>query len=178
MWYSVRRAFGRFASDEQGTMTVEFAIVFPLLMLWFLGSFVFFQTFRNYSHAEKASFAIADILSRQTVVNNSYLDSLGPLFTALRPSRSTGEWLRFTSVKYTAALGYKVQWSRSVSGGAPLTTPPLAVMPTMSEGETILLTETYVPYRPMVDWVGIPPLTWANRIISRPRSVAAVVKTD
>jgi Flp pilus assembly protein TadG len=174
----MRNAVRRFQRDQKGTMTVEFTIVFPLLMLWFVGSFVFFQTFRNYSMAEKATFAIADVISRQSTVNNAYLDSMGPLFTALRPSRSTGEWLRVSSIKYTEDDGYQIQWSRSVSGGAELTDAPTAIMPTLAEGETILLTETYVPYQPMVDWVGIPSLTWANRIISRPRTVAAVVKTD
>lgn len=175
-----RMSLEKFGRDQNGSMTVEFVIVVPLLMLWFIGSFVFFQTFRNYTNAEKASFAIADIMSRQSEVDSAYLDNLQPLFEGLRPGPSTGDWLRVSSIAYDEDDGYTVLWSHNVAGGDVLddATAPVEILPAMADGETVILTETYVPYRPMVDWVGIPALTWANRIITRPRYVSAVAKTD
>ncbi len=170
----------RFGRDEKGSMTVEFVIVLPLLMLWFVGSFVWFQTYRNYSHAEKASFAIADIMSRQTEVTNAFIDDLQPLFGRLQPRASAGQWVRVSSIKYDDEDGYQVLWSHNADGGALLTDETMLteLLPEMMDGDTIILTETYVPYRPMVDWVGIPMLTWANRVVTRPRYVTSVAKTD
>ncbi len=161
-------------------MTVEFVVVFPLLMLWFIGSFVFFQTYRNYSQAEKASFAIADIMSRQSEVDSAFIDDLKPLFQGMQPKASTGEWVRVSSISFDDDDGYEILWSRSVGGGSDLsdTDSMTDFLPAMMDGDTIILTETYVPYRPMVDWVGIPELTWANRVVTRPRYVSAVAKTD
>ena len=172
--------FRNFGRDETGTMTVEFVVVFPLLMLWFVGSFVFFQTYRNYSQAEKASFAIADIMSRQSEVDSAFLDELKPLFEGMQPKPSVGEWVRFSSISFDVDDGYEIIWSRSVGGGSALvdTDTMTEFLPAMMDGDTIILTETYVPYKPMVDWVGIPELTWANRVVTRPRYVSAVAKTD
>jgi hypothetical protein len=172
--------FRNFVRDETGTMTVEFVVVFPLLMVWFIGSFVFFQTYRNYSQAEKASFAIADIMSRQSEVDSAFIDELKPLFEGMQPKPSTGEWMRVSSISFDDDDGYEIIWSRSVGGGSDLsdTDTMTEFLPAMMDGDSIILTETYVPYRPMVDWVGIPELTWANRVVTRPRYVSAVAKTD
>jgi Flp pilus assembly protein TadG len=161
-------------------MTVEFVIVVPLLMLWFVGSFVWFQAFRNYSQAEKASFAIADIVSRQTEVDNEFIDGLQPLFQRLQPRAGSGNWLRVSSISWDEDDGYAVEWSRNADGGDDLVTGdiPTSILPEMADGDTVILAETYVPYQPMVDWVGIPPLTWSNQVVIRPRYVSAISKTD
>ncbi len=177
---ALKRLAGRFGSDDRGTVTVEFVIVLPLLMLWFVGSFVFFQTYRNFSHAEKASFAISDIMSRQSEVDSAFLDELDLLFERLLPRRPTGQWLRVSSISYDAANGYEVLWSHNAAGGDVVTDASALgeFLPAMADGDTVILTETYVPYRPMVDWVGIPAMTFANRVVARPRYVSAVAKTD
>lgn len=177
---SPQNFFRRFSNDEQGTMTVEFVVVFPLLMLWFIGSFVFFQTYRNYSHAEKASFAIADIMSRQTEVDSDFIDELKPLFEGMQPRPSANQWMRVSSISFDEDDGYEVLWSRAVGGGEALADASTMTefLPEMIDGDTVILTETYVPYRPMVDWVGIPELTWGNRVVSRPRYVSSVSKID
>lgn len=167
-------------------MTVEFVIVVPLLMLWFVGSFVFWDGFRSRSHAAKAAYTVSDIMSRYSqTVTNTDLDNLFALETKLLPRAAGAVTLRITSICYREdAFGnngeYSIHWSRSMGGGTPMTTAgiPLNIMPVMASGDTVLLTETWVPWRPLVDWVGITNQVWRTNLVSRPRFKQIIPNSD
>ncbi len=87
-----------FKSDEEANITVEFVLLFPLLALWFAGSFIFFDAFRTTSQAAKAAYTIGDIVSRQPLIPANYIDELYTLQENLLPRAPSGKWLRVTSI--------------------------------------------------------------------------------
>ena len=57
--------FKRFRRDEAGTITVEFVIIAPVLLFLLALGFQFFDAFKYYSRAAKATYAVTDIISRE-----------------------------------------------------------------------------------------------------------------
>lgn len=176
----------RFGAETEGSMTLEFVIAVPLLMLWFVGSFVFWDGFRSRSHANKAAYAVADIMSRYSQpVDNNNLNDLYSLQNKLLPRAGNNARLRISSICYREDTDgengeFSIHWSYAMGGGAPMLIAdlPMRIMPVMASGDTILLTETSVPWRPLVDWVGISDQAWQANLVSRPRFKQIIPNSD
>lgn len=186
MFKVFRNSLRRFRDDTEATVTIEFVVAVPLLMLWFVGSFVFWDGFRSRSHANKAAYVVSDIMSRYSqTIDNTNLDNLFSLQDKLLPRANGATNLRITSICYREDSAgnngeYSVVWSRAMGGGVPLLDVdiPMTIMPTMASGDSIILTETWVPWRPLVAWVGITDQTWRTNLVSRPRFKQIIPNAD
>lgn len=183
---SARRHLSRFARDENGTVLTEFVIYIPILFWAWLAMFAFWDAYRDINVAQKASYAIADMISReQTAVTNNYRDGLRNVFAYMAGTTNSHVKVRFTSITYsidnttTGAGSFKVHWSYSPDATLPkLTTATLQsdfknTIPIMSPGDYVLMIETRLDYTPPLD---IPLLTNMittrridNVVITRPR---------
>ena len=194
----------RFWRDEAGTVKVEFIIVFPLIIGWILSSFVFFDAYRNYSRAAKATFAVADIVSRQTTLSLGSIVGYHDLLNGLIPWSDDNKWIRVSSLQYVKTAGgapngdadgdgvedcydadthatceFLVLWSQASGtavtySGTNLPPEVIAVLPDISEDDTVMLTETHVPYQPLLDNLGLRGMAWRNAQATRPRYVSAI----
>ncbi len=202
-----------FRSDERASVTIEFVMISPLIMLWILGSYVFFDTYRQATAAAKATYLVGDIVSRLLELDDNDLQyTMTELFDHLTWRAPGGKWVRITSVSYDEdADQYNVEWSTvigdptyvvaegevrggdrdpdtldfeivdSYTDGSEL---PTDIMPTTADGDSFILTESYVPFDPIIsstmwfDWAGLADLEWRNRVINRPRFVQSINNTD
>ncbi len=175
-------SLARFRQDVSAAVSVEFLLVLPVLLAWYVGSFVFFDAFRSQTAALKATYAVADILARQTEVDNSYVDHMADVVDAV--AIGTGpSWVRVTSVRRTTD-SYAVEWSHASGQHQGLTTAqilerkiPENFIPDMAIGETILLVETHIPYDLRLP-VRLGFDEWINVVVMRPRFASKVVNTD
>ena len=55
----------RFRSETRGAAVLEAVIITPVLIWVYVGSFVFFDAFRTYSNSVRATYAVADVISRE-----------------------------------------------------------------------------------------------------------------
>ena len=184
------RSFGR---SEEGTVKIEFIIVFPLILAWIMGSFVFFDAYKTYSRASKATFAVSDIVSRQTSMDLTTLLALHDIMDALVPWSDNNKWIRITSLEYVKVSGndgcyeedtdavceYRVLWSHASGtpdtlSNADLTQDVLDILPDIAENDTVILTETHVPYEPLLDTFGLGGMAWSNQQATRPRYVSSI----
>lgn len=168
-------ALRRLWTDEGGSMTVELVLVFPLLAWVLLASVTFFEGFQARANAVKATYTLADILSREATepITPVFLDNLDELYAALIaddvPLR-----LRVTVFRYDdAADAYRVVWSQVRGTGPTLTDQNLAqiraaAIPNMTDGEVGILVETTSRHRPELS-LGLDPFELENLMIIRPR---------
>lgn len=178
----------KFSRDEHASITVEFVIVLPLLLFWFLGSIVFFEAYRARTEASAATYTIADIISRNDQMNTGYLNLLSLLQSALLPRADSGG-LRVSSIQFNlndpaddADDTYQVIWSKVASFGAPGGYLPLLdidipdeVMPLMTDSEIIMLVESFIPYTPLTAWVGIGTQTFRQKVVISPRFESRII---
>ena len=170
----------KFSADESANITIEFVIILPLLTLWFVGTLVFFDAYKSRMAADNATSVVADILSRfePSPLKPGYeldeIDEMLLLRTSMLPKAPAGGWLRISAIEYDDFDGsYTVNWSCVATGGiAPQLTDaeiPLERLPLMIDGEVVLLVESSVRYRPLVDWVGIDIVSWSSTAAIKPR---------
>lgn len=73
-----------FAKDTKGVVAVEVVVILPLLLWAVAAMAIYFDVFRTKSAAEKASYTIGDMLSRETnAITPEYIDNTRLLFEAI-----------------------------------------------------------------------------------------------
>ncbi len=187
----MQRRSRRVVRDEDGSVTVEFVIIFPLLIFALASTFVFFDAFLTTSRASKAAYTIGDIVSREDKVTPNMMQQLFELQENLIPNSPAGKWLRITSIQYIVEYDidtgdpnndyYIVNWSRfevdpefdpGIGDGDPDPTryaKPIKTedlpdydLPTMADKDTVILVETYVPYEPPLNMAAFDGVTFAG----------------
>lgn len=98
-----KRFFG-LVNDQRGGIVLEFAVWFPVLLLWLVASAVIYDAYRSRDAAIKASYTISDIISRMTTLQDSVSDGadLGELVELQRkmlPRGGAEQAMRISSIQ-------------------------------------------------------------------------------
>ncbi|MBF9030214.1 pilus assembly protein [Rhodobacterales bacterium HKCCE3408] len=165
-----------FVRNERAAVALEAIIMTPILAWLFTASFIFFDAFRTYNTSLKATYAIADVLSRQTdLVYGSDIEGLANIFQHI--SRNPGgSSMRVSEIRWDADAGsdgeYAVDWSYPTGGETRLRDSDIPniidQLPVMANGERVIVVETFVPYDPYFT-VGIDDIEFTNFTVTRPR---------
>ncbi|QQA43678.1 TadE/TadG family type IV pilus assembly protein [Pelagovum pacificum] len=168
----------RLLREERGSIAVESVLILPILTWCYAGTFVYFDAFRAESINAKATYAIADIMSRETeLVPPTYFDSLlrvHRLMTfAQLPTRLRVSVLEWDDDR----KDHEIVWSvaRGDGGINPMTdaelgedSPIAAKMPNMLDGEKLIVVESWLPYEPVFN-VGLGGFVFEGFTVTRPR---------
>lgn len=180
MMFSIKTLLSDFAKDEDATITMEFVIVTPLMVTWWIGSMVFFDAYEARTGAARTAYVIADLISRQTATDNDYIDSLLDLQNRMRPREPVGS-VRVTELYRDDEGDLSVVWSYSTNGLADaleIADVPLGLLPQVNNETYIMLIDTHIPYVPLADILGIPARTWINRVFVNARFTGQLPNPD
>jgi Flp pilus assembly protein TadG len=162
----------RFFRDRRGASAVEFALLAPVLITLLLGAVTVFDLFRTLQNVEKATFTVGDMMSREFDMNSSKLSSMLTLMREMVSSANDGG-LRVSSI--TRRNGNLVtDWSRSTGQAVPTTPVSTVNLPRIAEGDSVLLTETFVPHNAFVASFGLDAVTFRGKVAHRPRFVTSM----
>lgn len=169
------RGVAGFGRNERGASAVEFALLAPVLLVLLLGTVTVFHLFRNAQNLEKATYTVGDILSRQTVVTPAVLTDMLSLVGHTVPIGGAGA-LRVSSIsKVGGAL--VVDWTKTAGASASVGTSeiPMNVVPDIADGDSVLVTESFVPYTALISGFGLDAITFHYHAVQRPRFVGSIV---
>ncbi len=166
----------RYWSDTRAAVAFEAVIIVPILAWAFTASFVFFDAYRVYNSSIKATYAVADVISRQTNTITGYdINGMAAIFEHLVRDTS-GARMRVTQIHWDGSE-YQVDWSHGTNGEAQLYNSSMEeleeLLPVMAVSERIVLVETFVPYQPAFDF-GLELLNFSNFTFTRPRYAGQV----
>lgn len=182
-----RLALRRFRREEDGTVLTEFLILLPLLIWATMAIFVYWDTFRTLNEAQKASYAVADMISRQRAdITTGLVNGLDEAMEMMMTDAGAIN-VRLTSVQYSTAGLYVVLFSRSSDGvlaglNAAAITARASEIPIMAPLDSVVILETEVTFTPLFD-LGIlgsafgPAVegrTFRNFVVTRPRSLLRI----
>lgn len=159
--------------DEGGVSTVEFALLAPVLLALLLGAVTVFDLFRTAQSAEKATFNVGDMLSRQTAITNTLLASM-ITFVGHTVDYEGQARIRVSSISNIAGV-MLVDWTNT-AGDASITLPAMSYsdIPLTALGDSVILTEVFVPHRAFIPIVGLDKVLYSNRSVHRPRFVGRI----
>lgn len=170
----IQDALRRFRDDTRGGLSVETVLVFPMLAWAYAATFTFFDAFRMQAANTKASYTISDMLTRVTEeVDQDYVDGLHQIYQYLVGRNHEDMYLRVTTIGWNVPDNeYRVVWSRG--SNTPFRHTAATIndnadkIPMIAPGDTLILVETYMPFRPVFN-VGLGDLGFMNIVPSSPR---------
>lgn len=170
------RRLRRLSRDERGSVPIEGLMGALLILSWYAIAFQFFDAFRIKSQALKASYTVADMISREeTPIGPTYMAGAKRMFDFILNSDASRSWMR-VSIIYCPSDGkadtvidcnggtYKFALEKSwATGTIPAHTATTINaekdrIPLMSEGDYAVVLETSLGYNPIFD-IGEKSLT-------------------
>ncbi|MEL7115198.1 MAG: hypothetical protein AAGP08_06320 [Pseudomonadota bacterium] len=156
--------FRRFFKDQSASITVEVVLIMPILLWGYFGMFALFDAYRSLSTNVKASYTLGDMLSRETLpVDEDYINGLNRIQDVITQSGNKTV-LRVTVVEYddneTPSFAgddfHDLKWSHATDGMLPITEATmedaiLDHLPSMFNGEQLIVVETWVAFVPFLD---------------------------
>jgi Flp pilus assembly protein TadG len=179
-----RRRAGRWRADERGSVAIESAIIFPVLVLIFLGMVEMSQAFTVKRRVQNVANSTADLVAQSQTVTTSDLNDIASIGAQLMlPFSSTGLTLTITSVAEDTQSKVTVQWScswSSLSSSANCTATGSAYtgLPSglLNPGQSVIIGRVAYPYTPSIGEFLTGGLTFTASSYYRPRLAASVVK--
>lgn len=167
-----------FARRGDGAISVEAAIILPVLCLFYVASFVWFDAFRMQNINLKATYTVADLISREPHgIDQAYFDGLDSIYDYLTPGTHPTR-LRVSIIECTdncaddAARQLNVCWSRAAGSGELLSSADLLLrndeIPLFAKGDELIVAETFMAYSPAFN-VGIGNRVFENTVFMAPR---------
>jgi hypothetical protein len=151
-------ALARFLRSEHGAISVEAAILLPVLILFYLATYTFFDAYRREATMTKASYAVSDLISRRTIASPAFLEGLHDVL-GFATGFEDETWLRVTIVERDGGT-IRVGTSYATGGHPALDraslSPHLHRLPPMEDGEVLTLLEVVAEHAPAFD-IGLPP---------------------
>lgn len=170
-----------FLTDGRGSLSVEAALIFPMLVWGFAAMYVYWDAFKTQNNNLKAAHTVSDLLSRETApIDQAYLDGMNRLFeyltltnhpTKLRVSVISNKLEADGVTEYL-----NLEWSHTTNGLPPATDALYLAdfVPVMAVGDQVILVETFMAYEPIFS-IGIPADIYGNIMAARPRFAPQVL---
>jgi Flp pilus assembly protein TadG len=179
--------YRRFAASIHGVAAVEFALVLPVLLLLFLGSFDAGNAIAIYMKVRSATFALG-------AITNQYNNSNDPIQAAdiqaitgatskvLAPYPSAPVVVTISQIKATSNTSATVSWSYSLNGtayaaGSPWTKLPSRLVSTNSCNSYpcyLIFAEVNYTYTPSFGFFVTGPIALSDNLYVTPRSSVCV----
>lgn len=140
----------RLIADRKGAGAIEFAILFPVLVMLYIGAFEITIGLSVSKRATRAAGSIADLVTQQQSVTKSALAQMPSVATSIFvPYNSTSLTLKITGITIDAGANAKVLWSWAQDGTVPYAknTAVSDVPADMKTANSFLVrTELSIPY--------------------------------
>ena len=116
----IKKRLAMFAGDERGIGAVEFAFVFPILIVLYICAFELTVAFSVYKRTTNAAGTIADYVAQQQNVDKAFLQSTTHLAAAIFAPYSTRDLkLKVTGIQVDKSGAAKDRWSWDEANGRP-----------------------------------------------------------
>lgn len=171
MIHHIRNLLRKAKRDEEGATTVEFLLVMPLIVFWFAGTFTFFDAYSEWTRSVKATYTVADVMSRQFEMEADYEDDMNSLFASIMGENSNDTYVRISSIERTNDT-YQIDWtcaSGNHTGYANNDEVPTELIPNILNGEAVIIVESYMDFVPFQDYIGLSAKTLTKKVVISPR---------
>ncbi len=176
---SIKGMFRKTLRDERGSFSVEAILMFPMLVWAFMAMYVFFEGLRESNINLKATYTVADVLSRETdEINMLYLNNMNTIYTWLARTDDAPQMRVSVVIWDDTAQEHQLYWSRGVSGKEDLTQELIPTnvtphVPIMADQASAIIVETWVDYTPIMDIpimpIGLRETEIYNIVVTAPR---------
>lgn len=169
----------RFGRDRRGVSAVEFAMLAPVMIVFYFGLAEFCQGYMADKRSTHATSLIADLVAQSDAVTGAELDDIFQIGAVImKPFPASALQVRVSSITRGTDGVARVDWSRSAGMSARAVNQVVDV-PTglIANGQSLVLSESTYDYRSPANYL-MPGLTrFSHTYYLRPREVERVAYT-
>jgi Flp pilus assembly protein TadG len=173
------RAAWRFGPDRRAVAAVEFALILPVMLVFYLGTAELTQFLNANAKVAATADTVGNLVTRMKTIDGTSMGNVFAISSAVMNPFAIGPLsLKVTAVRVDARGRGTVHWSRvrgaatADTAGAPFTVP--ADLAAVTDSYFVASTATYA-YRPVIGYGGIVgPITLEKTAIYRPRKSSEV----
>jgi Flp pilus assembly protein TadG len=166
--------------DAAGTVSVEFALLLPILLTLFFGCFEASNLLLADLKVTDATETAADLVAQtkagnvlQTADFTNFTSAASEVLTPL-PVAGTTLKLAFASVTYNTGSA-KIDWHYEVNGAAPISLASIpAGLGTNSSNDSVVVVRVSYTYRSPISYVLASTYTLSSSAYNRPRYITCV----
>lgn len=181
MMAPLKSALRRFRQSEVGSFTVEAVVIFPLLVWAYTAMFVFWDAFKTQNVNLKATYTIADMISReQRTIDQDYLDGARTIYAFLS-SGNDNHRLRVSVVRNRVDEfgneALSLEWSQVSGAGVTGYTDisqVASIIPILAPNDTVIVVTTFTDWRPLFN-AGLSPMTLTETSVTSPRFMPQIM---
>ena len=179
---SVQRLWRRARAECQGHAAAEFALIFPLMMLLYVGGFEITQGLYAYRKLTVTARSVADLTSQyMSMTHNDITNIIGASTQVMAPFAVSKTTIVLSEITTTNTPGQAtVTWSCASSNASarPPNSTITTDIPASPPGVPFVLAEVGYTFAPMGDGALIHPLHMGDHIYMLPRQSASISLTS
>lgn len=141
----------RLAGDRDGMGAIEFAILFPILVMLYVGAFEVTIGLSVSKRASRAAATVADVITQQQTVTKSWLSDMPNVAASIFVPYNMGNriTLKVTGIQIDASANPTVKWSWAQDNSRPYAVNAAVTVPAdLKKANSFLVrSELTVPYR-------------------------------
>jgi Flp pilus assembly protein TadG len=179
-WMRLLGAARRFKPSEQGVTLIEFALIFPVMILLFIGLVEFGEAFSVNRKISNAASTVSDLISQESSITNAELQDIAIVASEIvKPYRTAPFSMRIISVVANDTnTRATVAWTYPAGSPAVGSVYPLPGGQRLTEANSsLIVAETSYAFTPSVGYF-VGSITLNGVAYFRPRLARTVAKTD
>lgn len=175
--------YRRFIASTRGVAAIEFAMIMPVLMVIFLGSYDGGRAIAVYMKVRSATYTLDAITNQYTTIQSSDMQAIvGATSVVLAPYSSTPVVVVISQIKINTGGKATVSWSYALNG-TPLAQGSTVTIPAglVASGNTcgtypcyLIFGQVSYTYTPLFGFFGSGGITLADSLYVTPRSSACI----
>ncbi|MFN6980582.1 MAG: TadE/TadG family type IV pilus assembly protein [Brevundimonas sp.] len=184
----IRSFIRRLARDERGVSAVEFALIAPMMFVFYAAMADLCQGYMAFRRVSHSASAVADLVSQSRTITKADIDNVfevGPLL--LSPFAPASMEQRVGSVTRVTDTQYRLDWSRTWAApgttkrtlNAPLDIAGAEIPPALLpvDGASVIVAETaYIYKSPYQSF--LPQVKFLRRAYLNPREATVIPCAD
>jgi Flp pilus assembly protein TadG len=174
-----KRLYRRFIVSSRGVAAIEFAMILPVLMVLFLGSFDGGRAIAIYMKVRSATYSLDAITNQYTTMQSADMSTIMNAITQMMaPYDYTPAKITITQIKISAAKAATVSWSVSQGGTAHTRGAAIAIPAALDVASTYLIfAEVSYTYAPMYGYFSSASINLSDNLYTTPRSSTCIIYT-
>lgn len=172
--------FTRFGRDQRAMSAIEFAMVLPVMLTFYLGTAEVSDAVGIDRKVTLTAHTAADLVSQVSSINNSDMNNLLSASTAvIAPYNATPLSVTVSLITIDANGSAKITWSDSRNGsarsvGSSVSLPTALKVPSTS----LVWSEVSYAYKPTIGYVITGTISLKDQLYMRPRLSTTVTRVN
>ena len=179
MMRKLRRLHRRFVASTRGMAAIEFAMILPILMVLFLGTFDGGRAIAIYMKVRSATYALDAITNQYTTLAASDMTGImGAITQMMAPYPYAPAVIKISQIKISASKAATFSWGVAQGGSARAQGSSISIPSNLAVANTYLIfAEVSYTYTPLYGYFTAGTVALSDNLYSTPRSTTCIVYT-